>query len=738
MKTKSLLFALAGAALVATSIPASAAEWHKGQSTPRFAKAPDASARAYLQSNAQQLRIDHVELAQQGVLPLRNLHTVRFQQRHQGLPVFGKISAVRVGPDGSIRVAVVDVARGLTLSTTPTLDAAAAIARVAQRVGLALSPSSAATELGILPYEHRGGILVWHVDVMLSHGPYRFVVDAHDGAVIQDFSLSGRAMGRVYDANPLTTPDLVERELSNLDLETPQHMTGSNGGLMVSSYVSGDLFHKIVAEQAAVPTDGDDFLYDPNADVSSLDDPFAEVMAYHHASRIGRYFQSTIGLDMSGVEYSLAVVTSYGPDNSPMEVDNAFFAPWMPGLPAYPNSARNAIFLGRGSSQDFAYDSDVLLHEYTHYISHNALAYESLGLYDQYGFKAMAESINEGTADYFAATVNEEPVIGEYALQEYARDLSLMPGACPEAVMGESHTDGRLIGSAGWAIRQALGADIADQLVWGSMTLLSANASLGDFGDGILQTAADLDLDASQLSAVQQVLLARGLDDCGRVLELNGKPRSSQILGLDMFGQMLGAGCQQLKTSGAFLTSAFQFSYTPNAWDTSVEFRVDVEDAEGDDPLDWNIYVRRNEMVTFSTGSQTAPPAVKAYDFALARTSEGHASFTIDGSSVPPFDPTDSYYVIIEHRHCPLTSVHIEALSEGLPAEDAGSDAQPDGGVPDGGAAGADPGGETNGLTDAQDVGGGCACDTNRRGTGEPFAVLLALAIGAMMRRRRS
>lgn len=751
MRKAALLAAFATASILSVPVTANAAEWYRAPAQ-RFTGSPSTVAQAFLHAHAPQLRIQNVELKERRVLALGNLHTVRFVQRHHGLPVVGKSVAVRVGPEGSVHVAVADIARGLTVSTTPNLDEAAAKAQVFAYAGIA-PEHVAATELVVLPYEEQGGLLVWHVDVALAHGMHRFVVDAHGGGVMQNHPLSRHALGRVYDVNPLTTPTLVDRELGSLDPLTPQSLTGHEGGLRVYGYTSGDLsYGEIEATQLTGPNEGEDFLYEPNPVASSLDDPFGEVMSYYHASRIREYFETTHALDMSGNEYSLAIVASYAPSSSPEYIENAFYSPWSPGYESFPGSARNIICLGRGYSDDFAYDSDVLLHEFTHYISNNALDYTSTGYYDQYGMVMMPDAINEGTADYFSSTLNNDPIVGEFALGGYARNLTELPGACPDAVLGESHEDGRLIGSAGWAIRGALGVELADQVVWGAMSLLNANASLGEFGQGVMQTAADLELDATQVDAIEAILAERGLDDCGRSLETKDKPRNSYLIGLDVIGQYMGFDCQQAKGYGISLTSIFQFSYTPNPSDTSVELAVQLQNVMGSGALDWNIYVRRGEMVTFSGGGGYNPPSVSEYDYAAENLTTSSGSVVIDETSDPPFDPQDTYYMVIAHQNCPMTSMQVEARSGGIPTEDAGPDApvEEDAG-PIGVDAGTDSevpqvdanvppidGGGTGNPADASEPGGGCGCRTTGTGTTGGAAALFALAVGMLLRRRKS
>lgn len=752
MKKASLLGALASVSILAASFTATAAEWHKGTPGLRYSGSPETATRAFLHNQAKNLRIEGIDLEQNRVLQLRSLRTVRYQQRHGGVPVFGKWVAVRVDPHGGIRAAAVDVARGLTVSTTPSIDEAQALAAVSTRLGKPMSHQHARFELGVLPYESRGGILAWHVDVILEHRMHRFVVDAHTGGVIFDYSLAHDAMGRVYEVNPVATPNLVDAELTDLDPGDPMTLSGFDGNLTVFGYASGDVNSGDLEGTQTPPSSGEDFLYDPNPVASSLDDPFGEVMSYYHASRMRNYFEDTFGLDMSSSDYDLVVVTSYAPAGSPEYIMNAFYTPWMPGYPTFPDYARNLICLGRGYGEDFAYDSDVLLHEFTHYISQNAMSYADMGYYDQYGLSVMSGAINEGTADYYSATLNDDPVVGEFALGGYARDVSSPPAKCPDDVYGESHEDGKLIGTAGWAMREALGAETTDQLMWGALSFIGAGAALGDFAEGVVQTAEDLELDAGQMAQIDSVLAERGLDDCKRAIELNGKPRKSFLMGLDMVGQMMGGSCNQVKNYGIYLSSIFQFVYTPDPEDTAVTIDIDLTNVQGSGGADWNVYVRRDEMVTIDPGQGYSPPSVQDYDLAFENLSDPSVSIEIGEGTDPAFDTETRYHVLIWHQNCPAMMANLKATAtkKDLPID--GGVVTPEGGTTDAGTetdAGQPPLHDAGTGTDAADPatdlaademepGGGCGCRTTGSGAGGAAAGgLLAVLAGLLVARRR-
>lgn len=740
MKKAFLFGYLASASVLAVTFSAEAADWHQGSSGLRFSKEPISASQSFLEAHTPKLRLENVQLQKRRVVPLQSLSTVRYQQQHNGLPVVGKSVAVRIDAHGAVTVAVVDVARGLTVSTVPTVSEAQAVDQVSGRLGRPLAPEATHRSLVVLPFG--SGHLAWHVDVLLPQGPHRFVVDAQTGGILEQYSLAQHATGRVYGINPVQTPFLQDVQLTDLVDSDPLTLTGFDGSLKVYGYVSGDLNYGKVNGGQTGPSGEEGFLFDPNPVPASLNDPFSEVMSYYHAARIRNYFQDTFGLDMSGDDYDLSIVANYAPNTSPEYIMNAFFAPWESNYPMFPGLARNLICLGRGHNEDIAHDSDVLLHEFTHYVSHNALDYSNAGFFDQYGFAAMQGAINEGTADYFSSTMNDDSSVGEYALGSWARNLNEPVGMCPDNVYGESHEDGKLIGSASWALRDALGAQTADQLVWGAMSLLNNTAALGDFGKGVLQTAKDLGLAASQMDAIETILAQRGLDDCGRALEIHDKSRTSYLIGLDTIGQYMGGSCSQVKNYGLYLTSIFQFSHTPNPNDTSATIDIDLTLMSGG-PLDWSLYVRQNELAVYNPGIASQKPSFFS-DYSIKNITSPKAQIVIDENSDPPFDPETTYYVVIAHQNCPMATLHIEGRGEGLEEPDAGTDASGvDAGVGFDAAfdfdTGLGAGGEQGPSAQTADFepGGGCACSVGSRGSAPPSTSLLLLLLLALRRRNQ-
>jgi hypothetical protein len=669
MKKTTLSASVLGLLLSMMGTTAYATDWHVLPTSRLYSGHPVTAAQAVLADHAAVLGLSGLEFSPYEQLNLDSIRTVRFEQRYHGVPVIDSTVAVRIASDGSVRVVSADVSKNLTVSPVADVDLMLAQKKVREFVGHELAFGGA--QLGVEPNED-GGSLIWQVDAAFRDGMRRFMVDAHSGKILRHFSLAKDVKARVYPINPVKGA-VQDLDVFNITPSSPQLLNAYDGSVSIYQFVSGDVESdpsSVKLDQSLQPNSGTDYLYDPPASATDGEDSFAQVNIFYHLGRMRSYFETHVGLDMTASKWSLMGVANYMPGGAPY--DNAFFTPWQ-----IAGDKQNAIFIGQASAVDYAIDSDVFLHEYTHYVNHNALKFTTQTFGDQFGAVFMPGGIDEGSADYFSCSVNDDAIVGEATLGQYARDLGDTSHMCPDDLIGESHEDGKLIGSTAWAVRQSLGQTSGDKVVWGAMSLLPPRASFGDFGSGLIQTAKDLSIDAAKQAEIAKIVSAEGLNDCGRVLDLNAKQsRRTNLIGLDYFAMMMGGnGCSDLSGYSINLSSIFQFKHTPAATDTSVEFDV-KQSAYGSGDLSWNIYVRQGSEVGFGTDSNGFP-AIKTFTYSAKKLTSASGKIVIDANSNPPFDPTTPYYLSITYDSCPMTAVEVSSVA-GAAAVDAGTDAKAD------------------------------------------------------------
>lgn len=724
---------LAGSTFAAPA--AAESRWFPGTSQPvaNALHAPSSAAEAHLRSRAVELGLDRVDLALKRVVNVGPSRVVRFTQTVGGVPVIGGGVVVRLAPDGSVERVIVDVAPEMSVDPTPTLDARRAHGALEDSMGVTL-PDSKKEKLVVARVG--GGTLVWQLDLADAPGGTRYWVDAHDGSLVARFSLALDAMGTVYSSNSVETPTPVNVELPLLDTAAnPIHLNGWGGLLTVANYVSGNSQNGYVIEQTVVPTAGQDFFYTRPANASDPTDAFAQVNLYYHLTTVRSLFQE-LGADVDGPTWKLTAVANALENGQPL--DNAFFSQM--GIGGELGSP-NLIAIGQGSVNDFAYDSDVFKHEFGHYVSHNHAGY-NLGqaYFDELGLSPFSGSIDEGIADYFACSDNDDAELGEASLEllNSGRDLTDTSRKCPDDMFGEVHMDGEIIGSFGWSLREEFGREVADQLVFGAISSLPEGGDFDDFAQGILATAEALvasdQLSDTDIPTIEAHLAARGLDNCGRIIALApGEKSRGTVFGLDLVGQLLGASCAQAQEFGVELPGLFHYSWTPSPGDTGVRFAVEAA-ASGPGDVDYTIHARVNQPVSFE--SPQGLPQVSDSDYDVAHTIEA-GELVIDASSDPPFDPSATYDFILVSRSCPSLALEVEASAYEPPVNEGGGGA---GGASEGGAAegGNGRGGGTPSDSDSEED-DGCGCVVAGGASGTPLSALLGLgALVLFGARRRS
>lgn len=707
--------------LLAAALASPTSTWTSHLDAGPFPGAPTEAALAFA---AREPRLAGLEWEPVADNAWQGRHRVRLQARHQGIPVIGAVAIVQVEADN--RISVLNAARAPVpdVSLTPSIPAAHA-----RRLALDPVPGEIRAEtepaLALLP----GRGLVWEMTVWTTDlGVWRVRVDARTGQVAALDDLRRLAMGRVYAENPTNTPDLAEVELPGL----PADATTLTGTWVTAwNTTSGSLTGATKGEQYAVADVDGNFYYDPLE--GSFDDPFVEVEVYYQLTRLAMYIANDLGHTFPGMIHGYG---NYTVGDAPF--DNAF-------------SAKNddgsyLIGLGQGTV-DFGYDADVMHHELAHGVVDDLADLDSVVSYpwgfDIYGMAFGPNAINEGMADYFAASFNGNSALGEYVGSAFGMDTlrDLDNGfTCPADVWGEGHMDGEMVGGTTWEIHEALGGPVTDRILYGALGLITSNPSFQEYGQAMVATAealvADGDLVATDVQTLQDILDQRGFSRCGRSLELtDGGSESSHWLGADSIGDLMGGGmgswiCDLGRTMGVMFPLPFQYSFTVPEGVTSATVDVTLAESSGgaieDGDLDYTAWIRKSELMTFTAEDfmgmgYTLVTGADAYDTEVTGTP----------SSIPltGLEPGATYYVALAGLNCPVLDYTLTLHLEGG-AVDTG-DTQDT-------AAPEDTGGtqDTGGAPDDKDEGGCGGCATGR-GTG---AGALAWALATLLagRRRRS
>ena len=470
---------------------------------------------ADLGSPAAQLRVRRVVQVPGG-------QAVHMEQVHGQLHVLGG-NVTALVQDGRL-VAITGKLIALPASQT-MLDQAELLGlrQVGQRVEARLSRSTVRQgSLALLPplssASPEGARAVWVLDV-ISHDPlglFEVLADARTGQVLRKRSTMRDVDGKVYSTNP-TAGKLITGTLQGLS-STKTTLDGEHASVSSCSYSSS----KVECKQYAQADTKGDFLYAPSE--GKFDDAFAEVNAYYHVDTFHRYMNKSFGFKRQGKTGIEVMVNLHSVQNGQKKgMANAFFGDLN-------GDTIGDLVFGQGSL-DFAYDGDVIYHEFTH-----SAVDETSDLtvaMDNLGFNVNPAALNEGFADLFSSFHAGDPVVGDYMSSTGIRNIN-GNAVCPSFINGESHNDGMLWGRAIWAIRAALkDSTTFDAAVYTVMAGLSKNAGFDDAAK-LLSTTLKAK-DATLAAAADAELKKRGVDTCTRVLPLKpAQVRSFYAYGLSI------------------------------------------------------------------------------------------------------------------------------------------------------------------------------------------------------------
>jgi len=489
------------------------------------------------------------------------------------------------------------------------------------------------TTLGVLARNGRG-TLVQVVDLSTAEpvGAWRVFVDASTGEVITWEQRLWTASADVYATNPIAS-ELTEVVLPGVTDSL------ANEYARVSSCTEFDSqnWECNAVEEQATPDANGDFFFTP--DPTSLDDPFCEVQMFWHLDLVSRWFEDQFGFRAMG---GLGPVAMEGIVN--FELQNAFYGD-------IDGDGVAEVSFGQGGGIDYAYDADVVYHEFGHAVF-GSVVDSSGGRWDEYGRLVAPSALNEGSADLFSLAITLDPRLGEYAGSSALGDSAIRDleadRHCPTDIYGESHRDGEIWGAMGWNIIDdpALGGIVAAHLVFGALNIWGEDTTFKAAGEALMESGDDLlsagFIDEEQRDLIQAHIAASGLDDCGRVIRLDEGQRPLQ----SFFGGMGQNGPRGFPTAN-------QYSIDAPEGTSRIRFFVDQFDVS-DSALGWSAYLRRGEHVVFEQeegggGGHWRPWVPVEYDVQIDGSGEERIIELTDESDTL-LEPGATYYLAVMAR----------------------------------------------------------------------------------------
>ena len=365
---------------------------------------------------------------------------------------------------------------------------------------------------------------------------------------IDENSLAQGVLANIFVSDPITNNNETE-EATLFDL------TDVNEGKLIGKFVhaknclnepGGESmmgFAELCIEKSVAAQENGSYLHiEPPSSFTDPDDLFAEVMMYFHVDKIHDFFKDNFGLTRLDQPISATVNFQVFARDSWMAFDNAMFLPSEMASSMFGMERESdSIIFGQGSSIDFSYDSSVIYHEYTHAVISEDRLYGYRP--DEWGMDVTPMSLSEGMADYFAATLSGDPVIGNYALKMiapgmgYDRILS-EDRSLPNDWFAESHAGGRVWSSALWAIRTKVGQDVSDDIIFDALLNMELTTGLKQAVEIVLQSAKDIGGDEVEAD-FKAIFEEKGMIEAIRIKPLDKEVFGSQVIPLVLNGNQV-------------------------------------------------------------------------------------------------------------------------------------------------------------------------------------------------------
>ncbi len=384
-----------------------------------------------------------------------------YQQTYHGLDVIGGKVHIRLREDGKVTVFGSDFYNGIDISTSPTLDSEQALRLAKQDVNYNEKTDEVrSSRLVILPVVEMKTVsfhLAYELRLFVKQTPalWRIYVDAHDGSILRKVNeihydmIDGSVSGYIkpmYISDPDAEEAFIDQFVTVTGYGTDTTDASGYYAIEAGSGGTRELKAALSGRWAIVTNNNGpeaSFLdsISPGNTVSIVwNDSISradERNAYYHTNmahaRIKAIDPSFTGMDRQ----------------TPIRVNQPDYCN------AYWDGNGITLGAGSGSCQNLAMFCDVIYHEYGHGITD--FIYRPL---------APSGAMHEAFSDYFACTITNEPLIGEYVIGSgYFRNLDNNL-KYPDDLTGEVHDDGRILAGSLWDMRQALLPDVhlADSL----------------------------------------------------------------------------------------------------------------------------------------------------------------------------------------------------------------------------------------------------------------------------------
>lgn len=479
-----------------------------------------------------------------------NLKFHRIAWTYKGIPVEGKYTVLKE-KNGKI-FKIINSMPDISINTSPSISPDEAALEVSlNNHGRVISNPDFISNLVII--KAAGGFKLAYKIRFRPSSPLDgrfYYVDAHNGAKLGggNFVMSATEnTAKVFETNPIRNKEAIEVELPWVSDDKDGKLTAELDEAGVRKIVAtncldlgekmdyyGSQYPICTPTQTASKDDNGSFIYEDWSDgiafKKDADDVYSEIAVYYHLTKIYSYIlglgiEGFTHLDAHKKETKKNPVIGVGNFQMPQSttvlapMDNAFYSPHDPYFAEmfFKNFEYQGdiVVLGQGSKADFAYDGDVIYHEFGHATVESVAKLGYTAYADKYGFSNETMGLNEGMADTFSFIVAGDACLGEYVSEAYgprygyekidgyyclrhAENEELVN----ESFTGESHHDGLPAVSAHWLMYQKTleknltKDDFAKFFMEALMSISHSDLNYKEWSEVLLDTVEESDLAA--------------------------------------------------------------------------------------------------------------------------------------------------------------------------------------------------------------------------------------------------
>ena len=406
----------------------------------------ESSARDFINAELGVYSVDNLDLIASIVTENEKFNSISFSQRYNGIDILDSRLYIKMNKQNEVIMYGLDVFSDVNLSINANISHNQAFMFAKQDLPFPITEYNINENLKILPIPNQGKYeyrLVYIVNLVTKNniGPANYIcyVDANTGELLMrnnqiKFELPQANIhveGEVYTTNPFNPSSVVDFVDLKVTYNNINYYTDNLGNLVLPSnssnatYSLEGLYTQVrtnsITPSFMAPVSNTNVVFDNSNSSISERTAFAAVNNIH--THFNNQFPTFTGLDFA-METNVDITTS---------TCNAF----------YGGGTINFYDEGGGCNAS-AKIPDVAYHEYGHAI--NDYRYNNVGMWNG--------GLNEGTADIWALSLTEYPVLGEGWLlndpNSNVREYDSIVKVYPQDLVGEVHADGEIICGAFW------------------------------------------------------------------------------------------------------------------------------------------------------------------------------------------------------------------------------------------------------------------------------------------------